>query len=47
MADGVILQFADQALILWCLGFVREGAREDDRDFAKPENSGGLGFRTI
>ena len=35
IADGVILQFADPHLIKWCLGFVREGAREAGRDFAK------------
>jgi probable F420-dependent oxidoreductase len=32
IADGVILQFADPDLIAWCLGFVREGAREAGRD---------------
>jgi probable F420-dependent oxidoreductase len=32
IGDGVILQFADPALIEWCLGFVREGAREAGRD---------------
>jgi probable F420-dependent oxidoreductase len=37
IADGVILQFADTALISWCLGFVREGAREAGREFAKLE----------
>jgi len=35
VADGVILQFADPALIEWCCGFVREGAREAGREFAK------------
>lgn len=35
IADGVILQFADPDLIEWCLGFVREGAREAGRDFGK------------
>src|SRR6185295_4307419 len=30
-----ILQFADPALIKWCLGFVREGAEEAGRDFSK------------
>jgi alkanesulfonate monooxygenase SsuD/methylene tetrahydromethanopterin reductase-like flavin-dependent oxidoreductase (luciferase family) len=33
----VILQFAEPALISWCLGFVREGARQAGRDFAKLE----------
>jgi probable F420-dependent oxidoreductase len=32
IGDGVILQFADPDLIAWCLGFVREGAREAGRD---------------
>ncbi|HXN50365.1 MAG TPA: TIGR03842 family LLM class F420-dependent oxidoreductase [Candidatus Acidoferrum sp.] len=32
IGDGVILQFADPDLIEWCLGFVREGAREAGRD---------------
>jgi len=32
IGDGVILQFADPDLIEWCLGFVREGARETGRD---------------
>ena len=32
IGDGVILQFADPELISWCLGFVREGAREASRD---------------
>lgn len=32
VADGIILQFADPALIDWCLGFVREGARAVGRD---------------
>ncbi len=35
IGDGVILQFADPALIKWCLGFVREGAAEAGRDFSK------------
>ena len=35
IGDGVILQFADPALIKWCLGFVREGAEEAGRDFSK------------
>jgi probable F420-dependent oxidoreductase len=37
IADGVILQFADPDLIAWCLGFVREGAREAGRDPGKIE----------
>src|SRR5258708_4583412 len=32
IGDGVILQFADPDLIAWCLGFVREGAKEARRD---------------
>jgi len=31
-ADGIILQFADPALIDWCMGFVKEGARASGRD---------------
>jgi len=37
IGDGVILQFADPDLIEWCLGFVREGAREAGRDPARIE----------
>ncbi|HXY16391.1 MAG TPA: TIGR03842 family LLM class F420-dependent oxidoreductase [Terriglobales bacterium] len=37
IADGVILQFADPDLIEWCVGFVREGARQAGRDFSKIE----------
>ena len=37
VADGVILQFADPDLIEWCVGFVREGAKEAGRDFNKIE----------
>ncbi|MGB2591687.1 MAG: TIGR03842 family LLM class F420-dependent oxidoreductase [Candidatus Acidiferrum sp.] len=37
IADGVILQFADPDLIEWCVGFVREGAKEAGRDFGKIE----------
>jgi len=37
IADGVILQFADPDLIEWCLGFVREGAKEVGRDPSKIE----------
>jgi probable F420-dependent oxidoreductase len=32
VADGIILQFADPALIDWCMGFVREGAKASGRD---------------
>jgi len=32
VADGIILQFADPALIAWCLRFVKEGARAVGRD---------------
>ena len=32
VADGIILQFADPALISWCMGFVKEGARAAGRD---------------
>jgi probable F420-dependent oxidoreductase len=35
IGDGVILQFADPDLIEWCLGFVKEGAKEAGRDFSK------------
>jgi probable F420-dependent oxidoreductase len=35
VGDGVILQFADPALIKWCLDFVRQGAAEAGRDFSK------------
>jgi len=35
VADGVILQFADPDLIEWCVGFVREGARDAGRDSSK------------
>jgi probable F420-dependent oxidoreductase len=35
IGDGVILQFADPDLIAWCLGFVKEGAREVGRDPGK------------
>ena len=37
IGDGVILQFADPDLVEWCLGFVREGAKEAGRDFRKVE----------
>ena len=37
VADGIILQFADPALISWCMGFVKEGARAAGRDPAKIE----------
>ena len=37
IGDGVILQFADPDLIAWCVGFVREGAREAGRDPSKIE----------
>jgi probable F420-dependent oxidoreductase len=37
IGDGVILQFADPDLIDWCLGFVREGAKEAGRDPNKIE----------
>jgi probable F420-dependent oxidoreductase len=32
IADGVILQFADPDLIEWCMGFVRQGAKDAGRD---------------
>jgi probable F420-dependent oxidoreductase len=32
VADGIILQFADPDLIEWCMGFVKEGARQAGRD---------------
>lgn len=34
VADGVILQLADPAIITWCLKYVREGAEEAGRPFA-------------
>jgi probable F420-dependent oxidoreductase len=37
VADGIILQFADPALIDWCMGFVREGARAAGRDIGQIE----------
>src|SRR5205807_2301750 len=37
VADGVIIQLADPAVIRWCLGFVREGAQEAGRDFVPDE----------
>ena len=37
IADGIILQFADPALIEWCMGFVKEGARAAGRDPKKIE----------
>jgi probable F420-dependent oxidoreductase len=33
VADGVIIQLADPAIIRWCLKFVREGAEEAGRSF--------------
>src|SRR6202167_5606854 len=35
VADGIILQFADPALIEWCLSFVNEGAKAAGRDASK------------
>jgi alkanesulfonate monooxygenase SsuD/methylene tetrahydromethanopterin reductase-like flavin-dependent oxidoreductase (luciferase family) len=37
VADGIILQFADAALIDWCMGFVKEGARAAGRDASQIE----------
>ena len=37
VADGIILQFADPALIEWCMGFVKDGARAAGRDASKIE----------
>jgi probable F420-dependent oxidoreductase len=37
VADGIILQFADPALIDWCMRFVKEGARAAGRDASKIE----------
>jgi probable F420-dependent oxidoreductase len=37
VADGVILQLADPAIIKWCLQFVREGAEEAGRSFESIE----------
>jgi probable F420-dependent oxidoreductase len=35
VADGIILQFADPALISWCMSFVKEGARAAGRDASR------------
>src|SRR5215469_7876107 len=37
VADGIILQFADPALIEWCMSFVRAGAKEAGRNASKIE----------
>lgn len=37
IADGIILQFADPDLISWCLGFVKNGAKEAGREFSNIE----------
>jgi probable F420-dependent oxidoreductase len=37
VADGIILQFADPALIAWCMGFVKEGALAAGRDPSRIE----------
>lgn len=37
VADGIILQFADPALIEWCMSFVKEGARAAGRDASRIE----------
>jgi probable F420-dependent oxidoreductase len=37
VGDGVILQFADPDLIEWCLGFVKEGAKDAGRDPSRIE----------
>jgi probable F420-dependent oxidoreductase len=37
VADGIILQFADPALIEWCMGFVKEGAHAAGRDASEIE----------
>jgi probable F420-dependent oxidoreductase len=37
VADGIILQFADPALIEWCMSFVKEGARAAGRDAGEIE----------
>jgi probable F420-dependent oxidoreductase len=37
VADGIILQFADPALIEWCMSFVKEGAKAAGRDATKIE----------
>ena len=37
IADGIILQFADPALIEWCMRFVKEGARAAGRDISQIE----------
>jgi probable F420-dependent oxidoreductase len=35
VADGVIIQLADPAIVAWCLRWVREGAEQAGRDFAR------------
>ena len=37
VADGIILQFADPALISWCMGFVKEGVHAAGRDQSEIE----------
>jgi len=37
VADGIILQFADPALIDWCMSFVKQGAKEAARDYKEIE----------
>ena len=37
VADGIILQFADPALIEWCMSFVKEGAKAAGRDASRIE----------
>lgn len=37
VADGIILQFADPALIEWCMSFVKDGARAAGRDASRIE----------
>lgn len=37
VADGIILQFADPALIEWCMSFVKEGAQAAGRDASRIE----------
>ena len=37
VADGIILQFADPALIEWCMSFVKDGASAAGRDLSDIE----------
>ena len=48
VADGIILQFADPALISWCMSFVKDGARAAGTGSQSDRSDGsrsGMGFR--